>query len=88
MEGVEFEETKYQTNTARKIAFLPRLVMKYSRGKIETEMQANFVLVVSAVIIFLMAVFMGTSDGVNTRDMVLDPAAQAEMERLTRMKKQ
>jgi hypothetical protein len=57
MEDVEFEEPKTYTITARKTPFLVGLVMRFSRGKIETEIQANITLLFLAGIIFLLSFF-------------------------------
>ncbi len=61
MERIEFEEQKQSCNTdVQKIAFLPSLLIRYSRGKIETEKQANLILLVISGIIFLLAIFFGS----------------------------
>lgn len=62
MEGVEFEEQQHPILAKRKIPLFLRLVIKYSRGKIRTELQANLVLLCFAGIFFLMAIFIGASE--------------------------
>jgi hypothetical protein len=62
MGDVEFEEPKEYTTITRKPSFLVRFVMSCSRGKIETEAQANIVLFVFSVIVFLVAIFVGFSN--------------------------
>ena len=80
MKGVEFEEQKQDYNVyGQKVAFLPSLVIKYSRGKVETENQANLVLLVIIAIIFLIVIFIGFSDGSSGNTVKISPEIKEEM---------
>jgi hypothetical protein len=63
--GVTFGEQKNPSfHTIKKTGALTELVIKYSHGKIENEKQANVVLVVLAVFIFILAIILRPSGGV------------------------
>jgi len=83
MKGVEFEEQQHSVTNERRYSFLPTLVIRYSRGKIETETQANLLLLVIAGIIFVLAIFVGFSadSSKNNKNIMSDAEVRAVMEK-------
>jgi hypothetical protein len=62
--GVDFhEQRKSLLHTDKKNGVITEMVIKYSRGKIENEKQANIVLIALMVIIFALAIFVSTRGG-------------------------
>jgi len=86
MENVQFEEQQQNFETyTRKPAFLPSLLIRYSRGKIETENQANLILLIVAVVIFSISMFIAFSGGTKTTK-VPDAMIQASIEQMKNQK--
>jgi len=81
MDNVQFEEQQRTTVYTREPSFLTSLVIKYSRGKVETETQANLILLVIAGIIFLISMFIAFSSGTTTSK-VPDAVIQASIEQM------
>lgn len=81
MDNVQFEEQQRTTVYTNEPSFLPSLVMRYSRGKVETETQANLILLVIAGVIFLISMFIAFSGG-TTANKVPDEVIQASMEQM------
>lgn len=85
MENVQFEEQQRVPTYTREPSFLPSLVIKYSRGKVETENQANLVLLVIAACIFIISLFIAFSGGTTT-SRVPDAVIQASIEQMKNQK--
>ena len=66
MNNVEFEEERSTTTYEKEPDFLPALVIRFSRGKVENEKQANVVLVIIAGIIFLISMYIAFFGGAKT----------------------
>jgi hypothetical protein len=80
--GVIFgEQRKPSFRTVKKTGALTEMVIKYSRGKIENEKQANIVLLASVIIIFAITIFVGTRGG-TTKTIVPDSVMQASIEKM------
>ena len=82
MENVQFEEQKYTPVYVKKIAFLPSLVIRYSGGKIETENQANLILLIIALAAFLLAIIIAFTNG-PVENSIPDSVIKADIERMT-----
>jgi len=81
MDNVQFEEQQRASAYTKEPSFLPSLVMRYSRGKVETETHANLILLVIAGVIFLISMFIAFSGGTPSKK-VPDEVIQASIEQM------
>ncbi len=81
MENVQFDEQPHAIVYQKKEAFLPSLIIKYSHGKVESENQANLVLFICAIIVFVLAFFVAFTGG-TTKSSLPEPLIKTDIERM------
>ncbi len=81
--GVAFNnDLRSHSSPKKRFGLITQLVIKYSGGKISNENEANVVLLVAVVVIFILAIFIATHSG-STSAVVSDAELKADQLRMS-----